>query len=303
MIFAEDLSSDIPTEAATVKTILCVFALVQFAVVASASEPITIPECSVRPDERAVLASGQPGVIAEVKVSEGDRVDVRELLVRLFDDEAKAALAAAAKQADNDVSYRYAVKAAELSQVEYEKVLEGNRRTPGTFPDIEVRRLKLDAERARLEIEQAQHEQAMAKLSEDEAAARLKLMHVRAPFGGFVTHVMKSEGEAVQDGSPILELISTRKVKVEGAVDVHLLPRINPGQRVEVRVEDPLLAEILRHPVLEGEIVFVDTQVQPVDPKVRVWARVDNPDNRIPAGVLAVMTILNEEPASTEDGS
>ncbi len=58
----------------------------------------------------------------------------------------------------SDVEVRYAKKAAELADLEYQKAIEANRRLNGTVPQLEVNRLRLQAEMAHLQIEQAQRE-------------------------------------------------------------------------------------------------------------------------------------------------
>ena len=79
----------------------------------------------------------------------------------------------AEREASNDVEIRYALKAFEFARLEYEEALESNRLVSGAVPDIEVRLLKLAADRTKLQIEQAQHRHAVARLKAKEARARL----------------------------------------------------------------------------------------------------------------------------------
>ncbi len=69
----------------------------------------------------------------------------------------------------SDVEVRYAKKAAELADLEYEKALKANRHLKGTVSSLEVERLKLTADMAHLHVEQAEHELELKK-----AGTRLK---------------------------------------------------------------------------------------------------------------------------------
>ena len=59
-------------------------------------------------------------------------------------------------QAATDVEVRYAKKAAELADLEYQKALEANRRVKGAVSDLEIERLRLAVERAHLQVKQAE---------------------------------------------------------------------------------------------------------------------------------------------------
>ena len=59
-------------------------------------------------------------------------------------------------QAVSDVEVRYAKKAAELADLEYQSALKANRHLQGTVATLEVERLRLAAEMAHLQVEQAE---------------------------------------------------------------------------------------------------------------------------------------------------
>ncbi|QDT64859.1 efflux RND transporter periplasmic adaptor subunit [Calycomorphotria hydatis] len=261
------------------------------AALAEEATVIELHECRIVPDKTSIVAFGSRGAITDLLVEEGDQVKQGDLLAHLFDEEVRAMLMAAEKEANNDVSIRFAQKAAELAQVEYEQVVLGNQRTPGTFPPIEVRRLKMEAERRVLEIEQAEHERDMARHHVDEMKARLKSLHVTAPFDGFVTRILKREGEAVQEGEPLLELVNTNQLRVEGFLNAEDLPHVHTGALVNVIPELSKLKETEKQNILDGQLIFVDQVVQPVTYQARVWARVENHDGLLRSGLTATMLI------------
>lgn len=264
------------------------------------SSPITLNRCRIKLIDNVLLASDRAGILAFVEPEEGDSVTSGQQVAGLRDEVAVARLAITEKQAENDIEVRYAVKAAEVAEAEHEKAVEANRRVRGAVPEVEVRRLKLAAERSVLQIEQAKHQLEINRLNRDEASAELQTYRIVAPFDGTVTRVYKSRGEAVQQGDPILELASTRRVRVEGYVELADVWKVRPGARVEVQLAVPEVELEIEQATFEGRIVFVDVNVQPVTRQVRVWAEVSNREDILRAGLAARMTIHPGEVASAE---
>ena len=162
---------------------------------------------------------------------------------------------------------------------------------PKAVTDIEVQRLKLAAERSLLQIEQAQHRFAVSLLTAKEARAQLDSHGVKAPFDGIITRIYKQKGEAVRQGDPILEMVSTNRVRVEGYVNVSDANNVRQGSFVQVQLDIPSVELDIERETFEGRIVFVDVTTQPVTGQIRVWAEVANRDNILRAGLTATMII------------
>ena len=197
----------------------------------AAREPRTVEvdRCTVKLIDEVILSCERAGILGAVSVREGDRVTEGQLLATLKDDVARAALAVAEIEDSSDIDIRFAQNASEVAAVEYEKVQEANRRVPGTVPGVEVRRARLAADKTVLEIEKARHTHEVQVAKRDEAAAQLATYRIEAPFEGFVTRVHLSRGAAVRQGDPVIELVSTRKVRVEGYISVNKLTFVRPG--------------------------------------------------------------------------
>jgi RND family efflux transporter MFP subunit len=256
---------------------------------------IALTHCRVMLINQVVLASDRVGILAFVEPEEGAEVRAQQVVAGLADEVAAAALAVAEAKVENDVEIRYARKAAELARVEYDRSVDVNRRIESAVTDFELRRLLLTLERSELAIEQAASELKINRLTREQASAELKTYQVQAPFDGIVTRVYKSSGEAVRQGDPILELVSTDRVRIEGDVDIKDVWNIKAGgTRVVVQLDIPGVELDVEKDTFEGKIVFVDVSVQPVTRRVRVWAEVPNRDNILRAGLEANMTIYPE---------
>lgn len=261
-----------------------------------AGSAVRIENCRIKPAVQITLSANQSGAITSVP-QEGDHVESGQQILRLDDELARAAFAVAEKQAANDVDIRFAGMSSEVARLEHEQAMEVNLSLKGSIPITEVRRRKLEFDRSVLQIEKSKHEQAIAVLKQHEAAALLKTYSVAAPFEGTVAKVLKRQGEAVRQGEPVLELVDTRRVRVEGYIDVAHRLRITPG--TPVLVERELIGDEPTPEPATGKIVFVDTVVQPVTRQIRVWADVDNSHGSLVSGLTATMTVVPGAAATT----
>lgn len=252
---------------------------------------VTLPKCSVKLLDSVVLATDRPGLIAFVEPKEGDLVRKDQEIVFLKDETAVKLFNAAKHKATNDVNKRFAEKSAAVAKAEWEKMLESNRKVPGSIPSTEVERAKLNYEKGLLQKEQAEFEQEVARLEMEKAAAELKTYKIEAPFDGEVRKVLKHKGEAVTQGTPILELISTRSVRVEGYLPIEDVWSVRKGDPVEVRLDIPDKDLAIEKEIFEGKVYFIDKTVSPVTHGARVWAEVQNPGARLIEGLYARMTI------------
>jgi RND family efflux transporter MFP subunit len=255
------------------------------------SQRLRITECRVKLIDEATLASERSGVLATVNVTEGDLVRAGQVVATLRDEKVRTAYIIAEIEASNDVQIRFSRKLNELSRVEYMQVAQINHRVPGTVPDIEVRKLRMAAEKALLQIEQARHDFAVAGLKFEESSEVLKSFQIVAPFDGFVTRVIKQTGEAVHESEPILELVSTQQMRVEGFLEMQDSYRVKKHALATVQLDIPgvdLDVEAIQFP---ARIEFVDVKVQPVTKQVRFSANVQNDEGLLKDGLRATITI------------
>jgi len=251
--------------------------------------------CSVKLMEEAVLAFERPGILGAIDVQEGDLVKHNQFLAKLKDDVAKAAVDVAEATAEaSEVEIKYATVAAEVAQTEVERMKRANEKIPGTIPDLEVQRAVLNGVKTALEVDKARFTRDINVLKSSEASAQLATYTLEAPFDGFVSRVHLTKGASVKQGDPVIKLVSTRKMKVEGKVTVRDAALLRPGMNVNVQLIYPEKSGADTSKTFTGKLVFVDVEIiQLSNPAaVRVWAEVENVDNLLRAGLTATMTIL-----------
>jgi membrane fusion protein, multidrug efflux system len=259
----------------------------------AAADVIVVPDCRVRLTNEVQLASARTGIL-EMVVAEGEPISRGDVVARLHDELPHIGHAIAEREATNDIEVRFARKASELAQVKYIRAVDANKNVPGTVSELELRELRLAAEKSLLQIEQAQHQFLIAGLRRDEAAETLNTCRIAAPFDGIVLDVFKRPGEVVREGEVVLRLASGSHVRVEGFVTLQEAARLRRGMPVRVFLAADRSARPATTEPLPGRLALVDIKVEPVSRKVRIWADVDNSGGLLRDGLSAGMQIVPE---------
>ena len=248
-------------------------------------------DCTIQLKDVAILAAERAGILDFVEPEEGDPVRTGQAVARLKDGVARATFNKEVERARNDVHIRYATRSSEVADKELEISLEANRKVPGTVPTVEIEKLQLAASKASLQIEQAQFEQKIAELTVEENREQLKTYQVLAEFDGIVSKVFQRKGEAVQQGTPILEVLSTDRVKIEGYVSIPDSYGIKSGDAVQVQLDSKDFDLPFKDEVFEGKITFVDPRVSQIIGSVKLYAEVKNRNGILRPGLNAKMWI------------
>jgi len=221
------------------------------------ADPSKVRDCLItgKPvDVPADLPATEGGVLMEIKVREGQEVKAGDLLAQIDDRQAKASEKAAyhrkvgaKKEADNEISVRYAQAKNLVAKAAYDKGVDANYRVPGTTPELELQKLKLEVVASALEIEHAQYQLQIAAINVDVRDAELDLAkldvarrQIKAPISGVVVKRHREDGEWVRSGDPIVQLLQMDRLQIETFLDgTQLLPADVYNRPVEVVVARP----------------------------------------------------------------
>lgn len=174
---------------------------------AAIEEAISLPGRIVA-NQEAVLTAKVPGRVSRVAVSLGEAVRRGQVLVGLE----AADLAAQADQAR---------VAFDNAQANYER----------------MKLLYDEGAISRQQWEQAALQKAQAATALDLARSALANAAIVAPFDGYVTSLAAKVGETASPGLPLVTVMDTSRLYLEGGVaDTHAA-RVRPGQAVRVEVE------------------------------------------------------------------
>lgn len=261
--------------------------------------------CYVKLIEEIDVPAQEAGVLLRVDVLEGAEVQAGFQVAQIDDrltveslNAAKAKLAVARKQAENDTNIEYARAAAKVALSEYNRALEANRKIPGTVPPAEVERLKLTYDKSNWEIQQALVNKEIAQLELNVAEAEvnaadesLKRRKIHARLTAKVAELYRQQGEWVQPGDPVMRLVRTDRLYVEGALNANNVHQ-NQVRRQPVVVRVKLAGnQTFDFP---GRVVFADDEVRSGG-AYKVRAQIENRkaggDWLLTPGLPAAMTI------------
>ena len=258
-------------------------------------------DCTIQLIDVVTLAAERPGILENDTPEEGTFVEAGQVVAGLKDDVAQATYDKELEKSTNDVHVRYAVKSSEFADADLAMSVKANSKVIGTVPEAELAKQQLAAEKATLQIEQAQFEQRVAQLTVRESLEALKTYKVTAPFNGVVSKVYQRKGEAVQQGTPILEVLSIDRVKVEGYISIPDAFHVKTGDTVQVQLDAGDLDIPFKNKVLSGKVKMVDTTFSPIIGSVKVITEIPNLDRILRPGLNAKM-VIKPSPANTAIG-
>ncbi len=263
--------------------------------------------------DEVTLANEVPATIAKILVDMGDRVRQGQSLIKLDEREARLEVerAAANLQAAREAlsrtrqvldSSRANVERAQAvlsdAQINLKRfqdlVTEGaisasQRDSAQMQYDVAVASLRAaeaqyESERAGIKNAEANVEQAVAGL--ELARKRLKDVDILAPFDGFVRKRLVNVGETYKEKTPLMSLVATQALKLQGEVPERFAPQLAVGRLVRVEVE--------AYPgrTFAGTITRVSPAVDVESRTFTVEASVPNPGGVLKPGFFAKASIV-----------
>ena len=237
----------------------------------------------------------------------------------------------ASRKADNDVHVRYARKAAEVAAAEHERAVQSRKSFRDSVSQSEIDALRLTMEKATLEVEQAEHDLAIARLGKQvkQSETSSLLLNVEKRTLEFkqaeeerliaaLTRDAKAGDLAMAQHE--LDRRTIRSPLAGVVVQIHRHPGewVQPEDKVlrivrldRLRAEGFVSFRDLRSNLADGnvvvsvslpdsaarefrgKIVFVSPEIDPVNGQVRIWAEVDNPQFVLRPGMKASMSIVS----------
>ena len=252
--------------------------------------------------EQVDVPARETGVLSALNVTRGPGRRARDSCSGQIDDaEARIAvervkieLLIAKTHAENDINVRFSKKSVEVAKAELGRSIDSIKRFPKSVSESEMDRLRLLVEKGNLEVEQAEHDFAVAgfaqhvKANELQSAEQKAANHqIAAPIKGIVVQIQRHQGEWVKPGDTVLRILRIDRLRAEGYIKAKYLGKVAKGREVRLTVELPQGGEVK----LAGKIVFLDPEIEPVNAQLRVWAEFSNPDLQLLPGMRAKMTI------------
>ena len=260
---------------------------------------IRIEKCHINLIDQVTLSFDRAGILKVLEWKEGDSVEKGTLLAQVADEVARATLAVARKKASDEVELQFARVAKKAADTEHRRLLNANQialEKGGKEPvaQLEIDKAQLAADKAELSIKKAEQDLALNQLEAEVKAAELDTCSLRAEFPGKVHKIFRKKGEAVRQGDPVIEIVNTDRVRVEGNVSPSDLRFAKQGAKVRVWRNDD--GQSNEKEFLEGHLTFIAQVSNPIDRKTRVYADIENRGNLLRAGHEAIMEIQVGDP-------
>jgi RND family efflux transporter MFP subunit len=268
---------------------------------ATNAQPIEVQSVVLRLLAEADVPAQEAGVLTKVAVREGDALKKGALLAQIDDQVARMAEQAAQykydvahEKATNDVQIRFARKAAEVAEAELQRSTESIARFAKSVSQTQLDVDRLNAEKTRLEAEQADHNRQIAVLemkSQQNELDAAKVQRIRrqivAPFDGTIVQVFVRLGEWVEPGQKALRIVNIERLKAEGFLPASKADANLLGAPVRLTLDLAGDADA----AFDGKVSFVSPEVDPITGQVRIWAEIDNHAGRLRPGQPVRMVI------------
>jgi membrane fusion protein (multidrug efflux system) len=215
---------------------------------------------NARANEAVDIRPEVTAAITAILFDEGQTVQQGEVLLRLESSEQLADLAAArAALVESESQYR---------------------RSNELFKTKVVSASALEQLAARREADQAEVK-----------AAESRLAHtvIRAPFAGRLGLRRVSLGSIVSPSTVITTLDDTSQIKLDFDVPEVFMARLERGLKVKAR------SAAWPDLVFSGEVISIDTRVDPISRTITVRALLPNENARLRAGMFLTVTLLKDD--------
>lgn len=193
--------------------------------------------CVSRPSDVREMGFSIRGTVGELLVTPGQTVAVGELLVRLDDSVQRAIVEYATLQASDDSTVRLAQSELEYRAKEAE-LIESTRINQATGSDAQVRESRYQHEQAKITVEAAKTQSKLRATELAREKAQLAQMSILSPFAGTVLDVRKRAGETVDEGSPVLTLVSVNPLWLDASIPIKESASVKVGASASVVFED-----------------------------------------------------------------
>jgi membrane fusion protein (multidrug efflux system) len=131
------------------------------------------------------------------------------------------------------------------------------------------------------ELDQAATALAVSQATLQEVRARLERAEIYAPAGGVLNDLPVEQGEYVQAGTPVAEIVQTDIVKVAVSIPEQDVAYFAPGQPVEI------IADIKGQPrPFEGTVTFISSVADPRTRSTRMEITLANPNGILHSGQI-----------------
>lgn len=238
--------------------------------------PLLDLDCLIEPRSIADLSAATDGIISEILVKRGDRVNVGQALARLDDRLETLQIDLARARASSDVNLRAQISRLELRQTEFDRALQLEQRNVAAVALRQSAEIELAL--AKLAVEEAELEQKVALIELAQATQVRDRRVLRSPVDGIVIAILAAKGEFANEQTPVVTVAETNPLHVGVFAPITAFGRVSVGTTRQVRQVLPFDRSF------EAEVTVVDSVFDAASSTFFVRLELPNPNGDIPAG-------------------
>lgn len=242
-----------------------------------------------QPSQQVTLSVPVEGVLHEVMVREGSHVEAGQVLAKLDDRIARAAVLAARVASEHSAELEHAQHELRLAQIKVDRlqsVIDS-----GAVRTLDLEEAKTRLAQASASVASAQNAALQARRNLQLEEARLERLTIRAPFTGIVTRIDAHVGSTLTTATPLLHLVNTETLRAEVFVPVAQFARLHAQASYDIHLGAPVAKKA------QARLAFIDPILNSATGTVRCLIEIPNPNNRLPAG-LPVRILGESVPAA-----
>ncbi len=236
------------------------------------------------PFHQIELAAGEPGVLSELGVREGDLVRENQIVARLDTNVLEASLKIAKTRSEADGARQAAVAERDLRLAHFEKLRL--LRQKGHATQIELERAETDYRIAQARVLIAEEELVLQQLECKRIEAQIQRRQIRSPVDGVVSEVFKEVGESFLSSDPkVMTIVQLNMLRARFSVSPRQAENLESGKAVQLTFPDsgdkPALANVETiSPVMDAK-----------SGTVQVTVLIDNSDGQIRSGARCLLKV------------
>ena len=255
--------------------------------VPTTADELSAFDCVIVPNMVVELGSDEDGIIEQMFVDRGDRVEADQAVAKLESGVEEASLNYASERAgmeaeihSHEVSWAYGLKNQKrITELQKKQAIALN----------ELDRVRAETRIEKFKMLQAKENKRLAELEHARSIETLKRHTIHSPINGVVVERYLNPGESAED-KPILKLAQINPLRVEVVLPVSQFGKIRKGQGAVVYPEAGIGGEY------ESTVSIVDSVLDAASGTFRVRLSLPNPEYALTSGLRCRIEFQDQSP-------
>lgn len=236
-------------------------------------------DCLASADQTVKVSTAVSGLISEILVDQGDRVQKGQVLAALESSVEQAEFEMAKIKASNGGPVDAARAQNDLASAVAERYLKLKAANASGIAGSQIQEAQAQARVTESQLRNAEKELEAAKLEADRSEALLERRKVRSPIDGIVVDRLMNAGEHSYEQSNILTLAQIDPLEVVAYLPIEYYNQVEIGAPATVSLAAPFTSD------RPADISFIDKVLDTGSGTFGVKLKMANPDWSIPSGV------------------